>query len=119
MSYTVNTKAYALDTIGTSSATYIGPGKTVSVKDDLKMSRQAAKSTATYSGNARAKMQLTRTSTLVNAKTLTGDVLGVVEVSAPVGTQESDIDTLLADIGSFVASADFKALVKRGLFLKP
>lgn len=119
MPYTVNTKVYALDSIGTNMATYTGPLKTGSVKDDMKLSRQAPKGSTLYSGNARGKVQTSRTSTLVNAKTQTGDVLLVTEASVPVGAPDADIDSIIADHAAFVSSADFKALVKKGLFLKP
>lgn len=119
MPFTVNTKTYALDTIGTSTATYTGPAKTGSAKDDLKTSRQLPKASSTYSGNARAKAQLTRTSNLMNAKTPTGDLLFVGEVSVPVGTPDADIDTMCADAAAFIGSAEFKTLVKKGTYLKP
>lgn len=112
MSLTVNAKTYAPDSYQKDMVVYVGPGKTVSAKDDLKLSRTAPKPVATFSGLGRTTSKLTRTVTLTGAVTPTGEAIIEVNVSVPVGMAGADIDTLLNDYGSHVASASFKTHVK-------
>lgn len=112
MSLTVNAGTYTADSFSKDSVGYIGAAKTVSVKDDVKLSRTAPKPTSTFSGLARTSAKLTRTLTLTNALTPTGDAIVEILVAAPVGYTAANIDTLLNDMGAFLASASFKTHVK-------
>ena len=113
MALTVNAKSYTLDTYsGGNSATYVGPAHTFVVKDDLRVARVVAKPTAVYSGTARESFKLTRTHTLTGALTPTGDSITEVSHAIPIGTSTSDIDTICADLGAFIASAAYKTMVK-------
>lgn len=113
MSITFNTKTYSGDSFATNSIGYVGAGKTASVKDDLLLSRSAAKPTDTFSGLSRTEAKLTRTLTLTGAKTATGEVKIRVMVDVPVGYNPTDVDTLLNDAGALVSGADFKNHVKQ------
>jgi len=113
MSLTVNAKAYTLDTYPSSNAAaYVGPAHTASVKDDLRVSRTAAKPSTAFSGVMRQAFKLTRTHTLTGALTTTGDSISEMSFSLPVGVAAADIDTICADLGAFIATAAFKTMVK-------
>jgi hypothetical protein len=112
LSLTVNAKTYAADAFGSNSVGYIGPAKTASVKDDLVLRRTAAKPTGTFSGVSRSQAKLTRTLTLTNAKTPSWEMIADVAVSIPVGFAAADVDAMCADLGAYIASADFKNLLK-------
>lgn len=112
MSLTINAKTYNADSFQQSVVGYIGSAKTVSVKDDVQLKRTAPKATGTFSGVGRTQAKLTRTLTLTGALTPSGDAIVSIDVSVPVGYASADVDALLNDFGSFLASASFKAHVK-------
>jgi len=112
MSLTINAKTYTADSYGASAVGYIGPGKTVSVKDNVQMTRTLPKATSVFSGVSRTTCKLTRTLTLTGALTPTGDAFVNIQVMVPVGFAAADVDTLLNDMGAFLASASFKSHVK-------
>jgi hypothetical protein len=112
MSLTVNAGTYTADSFQKDSVVYIGAAKTVTVKDDVKLSRTAPKPTSTFSGLGRTQAKLTRTLTLTGALTPTGDAIVQIDVAVPVGYTAANIDTLLDDMGAFLASASFKTHVK-------
>lgn len=112
MSLSINAKTYTADSYQKDSVAYIGSAKTVSVKDDCRLARTAPKPSATFSGVGRTNAKLTRTFTLTGALTPTGDALVSIDVSVPVGYASADVDTLLNDMGAFLASASFKTHVK-------
>lgn len=112
MSLTINAKTYTADSFQQNAVGYIGTAKTVSVKDDVVLKRTAPKPTDVFSGVGKTAAKLTRTLTLTGAKTLAGDALVEINVSVPVGFASADVDALLNDMGSFLASASFKAHVK-------
>jgi hypothetical protein len=112
MSLTVNAGTYTADSYQKDQVGYIGAAKTVSVKDDVRLARTAPKPTVTFSGMGRTEAKLTRTLTLTGALTPTGDAILAINVSIPVGTAGAAIDSLLNDMGAFLASATFKTHVK-------
>lgn len=112
MSLTINAKTYTADSFQQNAVGYIGPLKTVSVKDDASLRRTGAKVTSIFSGVGRTTCKLTRTLVLTGAKTLTGDAIADVSISVPVGYASADVDTLLNDLGALVSSATFKLHVK-------
>lgn len=112
MSLTVNAGTYTADSFGASAIGYVGPAKTSSVKDDLILRRTAPKPTSTFSGVAREQAKLTRTKALTGALTPSGELIADLQFSLPVGTADTDIDALCADLGAFVASASFKTFLK-------
>lgn len=112
MSLSINSKTYSADSFQQNVVAYIGSGKTVSVKDDVKMMRTAPKPTATFSGLGRTTCKLTRTLTLTGALSPTGDGFVEINVAVPVGYASADVDALLNDMGAFLASATFKTHVK-------
>lgn len=112
MALTVNAKTYTADSYGNNVVGYFGPAKTVTVKDSIAMTRQLPSPTAVFSGVSRTSCKLTRTATLTGALTPTGDMFCRIEVMVPVGAAAADVDTLLNDMGAFLASATFKTHVK-------
>lgn len=112
MALTINAKTYTADSYAKDSVGYIGTLKTVSVKDDVRLARTAPKPTVSFSGVGRTNAKLTRTLTLTSALTPTGDGLLSIDVSIPVGAASADVDSLLNDMGAFLASASFKTHVK-------
>lgn len=112
MSLTINAKTYTADSFQRDSVGYIGASKTVSVKDDVRLSRTAPKATDVFSGLGRTNCKITRTLTLTGAKTTSSDAILEISVAVPVGFTAADVDTLLNDMGSFLASASFKTHVK-------
>lgn len=112
MSLTINAKTYTADSFQQSQVGYIGSAKTVSVKDDVALKRVNPKPTSIFSGVGRTTTKLTRTLTLTGALTPTGDAIIEVNVSVPVGYAGADVDSLLNDMGAFVASATMKTHVK-------
>jgi hypothetical protein len=112
MSITVNITSYNADSFQKDQVGYIGPAKTVSVKDDLRLARTAPKPTTTFSGLARTSAKLSRTFTLTGALTPTGDAIIDVQVAVPVGYTAANVDSLLNDMGALLSSASFKTHVK-------
>ena len=112
MSLVFNAKTYTADQFGVDAVGYIGAAKTLSVKDDLVLSRVAAKPTATFSGVARTLAKLTRTLTLTGAVTPTGNAIVTIGFSVPVGTASADIDALCNDMAAWLALASTKTHVK-------
>lgn len=112
MSLTINAKTYTADSFQQNRIGYIGAAKTVSIKDDVVLSRVQPKPTAVFSGVGRTTAKMTRTLTLTGALTPTGESLVEINVSVPVGYAAADVDSLLNDMGSFLSSASFKAHVK-------
>jgi len=112
MALTINAKTFTADSFATNQVGYIGVGKTVSVKDDVYLKRTAPKPTSVFSGVGRTTAKMTRTLTLTGALTPSGDTICEINVSVPVGYASGDVDTLLNDMGAFLASASFKTHVK-------
>lgn len=112
MSLTINAKTYTPDAYQQNQVGYIGSLKTVSIKDDVVLKRTAPKVTDVFSGVGRTSAKMSRTLSLTAAKSLTGDAICEISVSVPVGFASADVDSLLNDMGSFLASASFKTHVK-------
>lgn len=112
MSIVFNAKTYTADKFGVDAVGYTGAAKTLSISDDLSLSRVAAKPTTVFSGVARTSAKMTRTLTLTGALTPTGQAILQISVSMPVGAAGADIDALLNDMGALLSGADFKTHVK-------
>jgi hypothetical protein len=112
MSLVFNAKTFTSDSFTANKIGYIGAAKTVTIKDDLALSRVAPKPVITFSGVGRVEAKLTRTWTLTGALTPTGDAIVDINVSVPAGFASADVDAILNDMGAFLSGADFKTLVK-------
>lgn len=112
MSLSINAKTYTADSYAKDSVGYVGPLKTVSIKDDVSLKRTAPKPISTFSGVGRTQAKLTRTLSLTGALTTTGEAIVSIDVSVPVGVASADVDALLNDMGAYLAAAAFKTLVK-------
>jgi hypothetical protein len=114
MSLTISTKTYEADAaVSANQIPYKGPSHTISVKDRLDLYRTDPKGTTTFSGVARARAKFVRTLTLTGAKTVSGDAIGDINVSVPVGASDAVIDALCDDIAAFTGSAAFKLQCKK------
>jgi hypothetical protein len=82
---------------------YLGPAHTLSNNDVIELTRIAAKPTADFAGKARARFKLTRGAT--NGTTYLGDNIVDMTISTCVGTAESEMDLILADLASYFATA--------------
>lgn len=107
-----NSKTYSLDSLTSNAATYSGPQQSLSLRDQLVLSRQRIKTAASYSGNSRGNATLARTVSLTNAATPTGVAALACDNTIPVGTSSADVDVLIADFRGFVASDEFATWVK-------
>lgn len=97
MSLTINAKTYNNDVARSPDIMrYLGPAHTLSNNDFVDLSRTAAKPTADFAGKGRARMKLTRGAT--NGTVYLSDIIVDVTISIPVGTQESEMDAVLADM---------------------
>jgi hypothetical protein len=112
MSLTINAKTFTADSLAASAVNYAGPAKTLSLKDDLRLARTAAKPTAVFSGVARVQAKLSRTLALTGALTPTHEGILDLGGSIPVGAASADIDSLINDFAAWVAHASFKTLCK-------
>lgn len=113
MSLTVSAKTYTLDSVGPNVVAYAGPAHTSSVDDKVHIGRTHAKPTAVFSGVVRSDGKLTRTLTLTGALTPTAKAILEIKTSIPVGAAGADIDSMLNDMGAFLASATYKDIVKK------
>lgn len=110
MTITVNTKDYSEDSSPNPNAVrYRGPNQTYSVVDNIEIKRTLPKKTATYNGNARSGIRITR-SAVVNGETLVAFVN--VDTSIPVGFPQADTTALVNDSGDLLASATGHAVVE-------
>lgn len=112
MALTVNAKSYVADSFGPNAVGYVGPAHTASIKDTIRLARTAAKATATYSGTNRYQLKASRTHTLTGVLTSTGDSITDLGFNLPAGIAAADVDTLCADLGAYIATAEFKTLLK-------
>lgn len=114
MATVFNTKTYTANQYYGTYVIYVGPAKTASVKDDLRLAMTPAKASSVYSGNSRVEAKMTRTHTLTGALTPTGESIFRIEASLPVGIAAGDITTLKADMAAFVGATDFGTLLSNG-----
>lgn len=115
MTLAINSKTYTANSFQKDAVVYSGPNHTVSNKDSMKLARVAPKPVGDFSGVGRTSSKLTRTHTLTGALTPSGDLIVNIDVAVPVGTNGTDVDTALNDLGAYVASAAYKTLVKAQL----
>lgn len=104
MALTINAKTYSNDVSRSSDIMrYLGPGHNLSANDFVDLGRTAAKPTADYAGKGRTRFKLTRAAT--NGTDALGDIIVDLAISIPVGTQESEQDAILADVGAWIVTA--------------
>lgn len=113
MSLTINTKPYTPDSSSKDQSVYVGPLRSIAVLDNLVLGRVAPKPVKDFSGVGRSNAKLTRTLNLTGALTLMGDAIIQLGTSVPVGAADADVDALINDFAAYVASDDFKTLVKK------
>lgn len=105
MALTVNAKTYNADVARSPDIMrYHGPGHNLSSNDFIDLGRTAPKPTTDYAGKGRARFKLTRAAT--NGTLALGDIIVDLTISIPVGTQESEMDAILADVGAWLVTAN-------------
>jgi hypothetical protein len=112
MSLTFNTKVFTADSFAANAVNYAGPAHTLSIRDDLLMTRQAARETSVFSGVGRFRAKLGRTLTLTGAKTTSHEGILDLSGSMPVGAAGADIDAMVNDFAALLALAAFKTVAK-------
>jgi hypothetical protein len=113
MAFTFNSKTFKPSGNRQDDASYAGPDKTVTDKDDIKLTRVLPKASPTFSGVGRALVSLNRTVALTDALTPKGELVMKVEFSVPVGTAEADLTEALADLAALAAASSLGQLVKK------
>lgn len=112
MALTINTRSYVQDRIQSDRVDYAGPANTLSVKDQVSLSRVYPKKTGTFAGVAKGRFKFVKTF-VINATTgETADTIFEISSSVPVGTASADVDGILADIAAWINTADSKSLYK-------
>lgn len=112
MALTINTRSYNLDRQQPDSNGYAGPAHSLTNTDTMVLSRVYPKPNGNFRGVAKPTAKLTKTVVVNSTSGETANCIITLSASLPVGMSAADIDVLLADVGSFVASNDGKALFK-------
>lgn len=112
MSITVNTRVYTADRVQPDAVAYVSPVHTLSSTDKMELGRVYPKPQGSFKGVAKPNVKFTKTVT-VNAITgETAPLIAAVSFSVPVGTPDAACDTICADLASFFALPEAKALLK-------
>lgn len=114
MALTINAKSYVADGFTSDAVHFQGPAQTTTVVDGVIQKRYAPKPTPSSSGKSRFLLKLNRSFTLTGAKESVGSGSVEVVITSPVGISDADRDAMLADTGTYMATAGFKAAVKSG-----
>lgn len=110
MGFLANAKPYTADRIAPDSVGYVGAAHTVTDLDDIVISRVLPKPTSAFSGVARTNVKLTRTIALTGALTAKGNAIVQISMSVPVGFAAADINAMLLDLGTFMATTGFRVI---------
>jgi len=110
MSYTLNTKAYAMDTfLNPNRVGYVGPDNAGGAVDTYVFGRTAPKATPTFRGMMKSESKLTMTQVLDDSTSAAAII--TVNASLPVGVSEAGVDDMIAKVAAWVSHADFKSLI--------
>jgi len=115
LSLSINTKTYNADSYQKDSVAYVGPSNTLTTKDRVVLARTQPKPSEKFSGVGRAMAKLTRTLSLTGALTPVADAIVDIQCQIPVGFSATDVDALCADMGAWIATTQFKNLLKQQL----
>lgn len=108
----INTRTYNVDRSQPDSVSYAGPAHTFSTSDKFEMKRVFPKVSGAFLGVAKPTAKMTK-AVEINATTgAKADAIIQLSGSLPVGMTDAAVDALLADLASFCASNDAKALFK-------
>lgn len=112
MALTINTRSYVQDRVNPDSVAYAGPAHSLTTTDTFVMSRVYPKPNGAFKGVAKPSAKMTKTLVINSTTGETANSIISLSGSIPVGTAAADIDVLLADLASFLASNDAKSLFK-------
>jgi len=113
MTITFNSKAFAIDRETPDIVTYAGPLHTLTQQDTCELKRIYPKRSATFAGVAKPTLRFTRAVETDAVTGRTDPLIANVSLSIPVGTTATDIDDMLADVASAVASSVMADLCKK------
>lgn len=111
MPLVINTRSYTIDQTANNAVVYRDPNATAQKPSTSKLGRTAAKPSGLSAGSTKAEAKVSRV-TDVSGKFL--PALIRADASVPVGMSDVDLDLMIADFRSLVASAAFVDLVKGG-----
>lgn len=112
MPLTINTRSYTIDDASSkNSVIYRDPQATAAQPSIAKLGRIEAKRTPTFNGVTKAEAKVSKTPLISDVPV---PALLRAEGSVPVGMDDVELDLLIADFRSLVASAAFVDLVKGG-----
>lgn len=111
MPLTINTRAYTVDTVAAQAVTYRDPSATALLPSTFRLARTDPKPTANFPGVSKTEAKVTKR---VAVNGVTWPALLYVGSSTPAGMADADLDLLIADFRSYVASTAFVDLIKGG-----
>lgn len=111
MPLTINTRSYTVDTPSASAVLYRDPSSTFQAPSTAKLGRINAKPNGQSAGNTKSEAKVSR-SPLVGGRYV--PALIRADSSVPVGMLDADLDLMIADFRSLVASTAFVDLIKGG-----
>lgn len=114
MALTINAKSYVADGFAQDSVHFQGPAQTTTVQDGVIQKKFAPKVTTLSSGKSRFLLKANRSHTLIGAKETVGSGSCEILFTLPVGITDADRDAYCNDLGTYIATAGFKAALKTG-----
>lgn len=111
MPLTINTRTYTADTQANNAWIYRDSASTAAHPSGLKLGRTPPKAVAGFAGQSKSECKFTKTMAIGVAATPLPAIIRA-ESSIPVGMVDADLDILIADFRSYVASTAFADLVK-------
>lgn len=107
----INTRSYTVDNVAAQAVTYRDPSATALLPSSFRLARTDPKPTANFPGVSKAEAKVTKRVAVNGA---TWPALLYTGSSIPAGIEEADLDLLIADYRSYVASTAFAELIKGG-----
>lgn len=109
MPLTINTRTYSADTQQNNAWFYRDSASTAALPSMLRIARTPPKATPTFNGQAKSECKFTKQTTVADKP-----LPAIIQAgsSIPVGMPDAEVDVLVADFRSFVASTAFVDLVK-------
>ena len=111
MPLTVNTRTYTADQQNNNAWSYRDSASTAALPSALRIGRTPPKASGMFPGQSKTDAKFNKT---VVVNTLPLPAIIRAESSTPVGMPDAELDVLIADFRSFVASTAFVDLVKGG-----
>lgn len=111
MPLVINTRNFAVDSVAAQAVTYRDPSATALLPAVARLARTDPKPTANFPGVSKTEAKISK-KVMIGAASW--PLLLRLDASIPAGTADADLDLLIADFRSLVASTAFASLVKGG-----